>query len=501
MSLRPSNFNSDGKDAVLDIRVIVKNCSQLKSGFLSLNARLLDSNSLMVQEIEFDKALVLKPEEERCESRSIIVSNPFKWSAEAPNLYTLLLFNGAGKAAIEVERVSIGFRQVKVKGGVFTLNGVPIKLQGVNRHETDPDLGHAVSYESMLLDIKLMKQNNINAVRCSHYPDDPRWLDLCDRFGLYVIDEADLETHGFGLTGNLNQLACDPEWKEAFLDRGIRMVERDKNHPSVIIWSLGNESGFGPNHEAMAQAIRQLDSGRPIHYEQAGEEPSVDIVSVMYPAVARLVSEGKNTNEPRPFFMCEYAHAMGNGPGNLKEYWDVMRTYPRLMGGCVWEWVDHSIRQKTLEGLEWFAYGGDFGDEPNDGNFCIDGLNFPDRIPYPGLFELKKVLEPVKVEAVDLNAGKIKITNRLAFCDLSYLDGTWSLSIDGTLIDQGKLPLLAIKPGMTLEFTLPYQWSDSVGNGTGWLTFILSWQKKPLGHGKVMKLLISNSKCRVRICV
>jgi len=289
-----------------------------------------------------------------------------------------------------VESFAVGFRKITIENQQLLVNGIPVKLKGVNRHDTHPDLGHAVSLDSMIKDITLMKQHNINTVRTSHYPNDPRWLDLCDRYGLYVIDETDLECHGFGVTGNINQISDDPDWEEAYIDRVQRMVERDKNHPSVIIWSLGNESGYGRNHNAMATWIRQHESTRPIHYEGAHDAEVVDIVSVMYPTVERLIAEGQRTDDPRPFFMCEYAHAMGNGPGNLKEYWEAIYKYPRLIGGCIWEWVDHGIRQYTASGEEWFAYGGDFDDHPNDGNFCIDGLNFPDRIPHTGLIEYKR---------------------------------------------------------------------------------------------------------------
>ncbi|MBE3040904.1 MAG: DUF4981 domain-containing protein, partial [Chloroflexi bacterium] len=296
-----------------------------------------------------------------------------------------------------------------------------------------------------------------------------RWLDLCDRYGLYVMDEADLECHGFGMTGEPNWLSNHKEWEAAYLDRAERMVERDKNHASVIWWSLGNESGYGSNHDAMAAWIRQADPTRLIHYEGAREAPVVDIVSVMYPTVDYLEKQGKKSGDPRPFFMCEYAHAMGNGPGNLKEYWETIRAHPRLMGGCVWEWVDHSIRQYTETGEEWFAYGGDFGDKPNDGDFCVDGLNWPDRIPYPGLIEYKKVLEPVLAEAVDLKNGLLKLTNRYAFISLKQLEGAWQLLRDGELVEQGHLPVLDVPAGGSLEVKLPYHLPAISGGADYWL--------------------------------
>ena len=295
------------------------------------------------------------------------------------------------------------------------VNGVPVMIKGVNRHDHHPDLGRAVPLDAMRKDVILMKRHNINTVRTSHYPNDPRFYDLCDEYGLYVIDEADLECHGFTVIEDWNQLSGNPEWQDAYVERMVRMAERDKNHPSIIMWSLGNESGFGRNHEAMAAKVREIDPTRLIHYEgetrdifdkEELEPKAADVYSTMYTPVEKMAEVGQKASMKRPHIMCEYAHAMGNGPGGLKEYWDVFYTYKRLQGGCVWEWLDHGIRQKTADGQEYFAYGGDFGDQPNDGNFVIDGLLFPDRTPSPGLLEYKKVIEPVKVEEVDLKMAR-----------------------------------------------------------------------------------------------
>ena len=359
------------------------------------------------------------------------------------------------------------------------LNGVPLEIRGVNRHDTHPDLGYAVSLESMIGDIVLMKQHNVNAVRTLHYPNDPRWLDLCDQYGLYVIDEADLETHGFGYEAP-DIPARRPEWRDAFVDRARRMVERDKNHPSIIMWSLGNESGYGPNHDAMAEWIRGADPTRLLHYEGAGDSPMVDLVSTMYPTVDRLIEEGKRTDDDRPFFMCEYAHAMGNGPGNLKEYWEAIRAHPRLLGGCIWEWVDHGIRQRTASGEEWFAYGGDFGDEPNDGNFCIDGLSFPDRIPHTGLIEYKKIIEPVHVEPVDLLAGRVRVVSRYQFSSLGHLHGHWQLACDGDVTAEGDLSKLETPAGGSEEVTLPYTLPEPAPGATYWLNLSFTLAKTTL---------------------
>jgi len=404
------------------------------------------------------------------------VANPKKWSAEQPNLYTLLLtLRDADGNVLEVERSNVGFRQVEVKDGQVHVNGVPVLFKGVNRHEHDPDTGHAVTVESMIEDILLMKRFNINAVRTCHYPDDPRWYDLCDRYGIYLIDEANLETHA-----TLDKLAEDPSWRPAFLERAVRMVERDKNHPSVVIWSLGNESGYGPNHDAMAEWIRERDPSRPVHYEGAtgwggdykgaDDAPAVDIISVMYPTVERIVELAQIPGETRPLIMCEYAHAMGNSCGNLKEYWDAIEANKRLQGGFIWDWVDQGIRQVTEDGEEWFAYGGDFGDDPNDGPFCLNGVIFPDRQIQPALWEHKKIVQPVKVEAVDLLAGEVKVTNRHHFLDLSGFDIAWSLMADGAVLQSGTLLRLDTEPGESTQVTVPFTKPELEPGTEYWLT-------------------------------
>ena len=476
-------------DGMLDLHFIVKKYSKATTSGYKLYAQLLDAEGAPVYEAAAGDNFSVTAGKELAFDLATTLKAVHPWSAEEPYLYSLLLtLSAADGGVLEVEHFYVGFRRSEVRDGVFLFNGAPIKLQGVNRHETHPDLGHAVSYESMVQDITLMKQNNINTVRTSHYTNDSRWLDLCDRIGLYVVDEADLECHGFGLTGDINWLSNNKEWEAAYVDRAERMVERDKNHASVTIWSLGNESGYGTNHDAMAAWIRQADPTRLIHYEGAGEAAVVDIVSVMYPKVSYLEMQGKRTDDKRPFFMCEYGHAMGNGPGNLKEYWEVIRANPRLMGGCVWEWVDHSIRQYTEDGQQWFAYGGDFGDMPNDGDFCVDGLNFPDRTPYPGLIEYKKILEPVLTEAVDLKAGKLKITNRYAFITLEHLEGTWKLLRDGVVVQQGWLPDLDVPAGKSRGATLPYHLPTHADGADYWLdvTYSLGEDQPWASRGHVL---------------
>lgn len=391
-----------------------------------------------------------------------------KWSAEEPNLYQFILELELPSGKKEIISQNVGFRSVELKDGLILVNGKPIKFKGVNRHDNHPDLGRAVTVESMEQDIRLIKQANCNAVRSAHYPNDPRFYDLCDFYGLYVIDEADLETHGFELVGNVHQLSDDPNWQEAYLDRMERMVERDKNHPSILFWSLGNESGDGINHKAMAEWTTKQDPSRLIHYEGESrskestntilyEKDAVysDVNSTMYTPIDELEKLGQNKKLKKPHIVCEYGHAMGNGPGALQDYWDTFYKYPRLQGGFIWEWSDHGLRQKTSDGVEYYAYGGDFGDTPNDYNFVIDGLVQPDRTPTPGYFELKKVQEPVHVEGLDIEKGIVKITNRYDFISLDHLQLSWNLESEGKMIETGVLSLENIPAGTSKELSIP----------------------------------------------
>jgi beta-galactosidase/evolved beta-galactosidase subunit alpha len=314
----------------------------------------------------------------------------------------------------------------------------------------------------MLRDVLLMKQHNLNGVRTSHYPNDPRFVELCDEYGLYVVDECDVESHGFAVLGQGNDHPDWPckhaVWLPAHLDRMQRMVERDKNHASIIMWSLGNESAFGLCHRAMADWTRKNDPTRLIHYEgdQANGGEVVDVISPMYTHPPQVVEFGKRTNADKPLILCEYAHAMGNGPGGLKEYWDAFYAYKRCQGGFVWEWIDHGLTKKTAYGREYFAYGGDFGDQPNDSNFVIDGLIMPDRTPSPGLTEYKKVIEPVQTEAVDLAAGVVRLISRLDFAALDYLNLAWSIKADGAVLESGQLKVPAVSARARETLALPY---------------------------------------------
>lgn len=402
------------------------------------------------------------------------IDNPDKWTAESPTLYHLLIeVMDADDNVVEVIPQRVGFRQVELKDGLIKVNGVAILFKGVNRHEFHPDYGRAVPIEWMRRDLELMKEYNLNAVRTAHYPDDPRFYDLCDEYGLYVIDEADIETHGFVHTNNWARLSDDPEWGEMYVDRMKRMVERDKNHPSVIIWSLGNESGFGRNHIKMAEWSRGRDDTRLLHYEGETrdildktdynpQEPhqAADMFSTMYSSVEQMEALGKRTDLTQPHILCEYAHAMGNGPGGFKEYQELFEKYPRLQGGFVWEWLDHGIRQYTEDGEEYFAYGGDFGEKPHDGNFVIDGMVMPDRTPSQALVEYKKIIEPVKVKASDSDKGLVIIENNYDFITTDHLYGLWEVTYLGRVVASGQVDVTGVKAGETKEIELPVRADD-----------------------------------------
>lgn len=448
-----TNLTNNYQDADLSVRVSVKNRGQQAAGSRVVQAVLLDAQRRKIAEAS-TVPVAPAPGEEAVTELVMPVKQPKLWTAETPHLYDLvLILKDEAGATCEVGSLAVGFREVVVKDGKVLVNGTPIIIKGVNRNEWDPDLGYVTTMDAMVRDITMMKQHNINAVRLSHYPNDTRWLDLCDRYGLYVIAEADLETHGCHFINNESHLSESPEWREHYLDRIARLVERDKNHPSIIIWSLGNESGYGPNHDAQAEWVRNTDPTRPIHYERAKDAPVVDIVSAMYPSVDMLIEEGKK-DDPRPFLMCEFGHAMGNSTGNMQEYWDVIYEYPRLAGGLIWEWVDLSIRAKRENGEDWFTYGGDFNDHPNTGSFCLDGLLFPDRRIKSSLLEYKKVIEPVKIKLLDANTGKVEVENRYNFLTLAHLRGTWALLCDNVAILQGELPVLDTPAGEKTVVTL-----------------------------------------------
>lgn len=358
------------------------------------------------------------------------------WTAETPTLY-FLVFHIVNSGAYICQRV--GFREVRLKQGVLSVNNSPIKIRGVNRHEHHPKSGRAVPFEFLKRDLLLMKTHNINAVRTCHQINDTRLYDLADELGLYVMDEADLECHGCELvvegTKPAALLSDNPDWKDAYLDRAVQMVQRDKNHASVICWSLGNESFYGQNHKAMYKWIKSVDSTRPVHYEGDQNAETADMYSRMYFPVEFMIAFAKEKDWTKPYILCEYAHAMGNGPGAIKEYVEAFYKYPRLIGGFIWEWANHGLKTTNKYGKEYMGYGGDFGDEPNDGCFVMDGLIDSNHNPTPGLLEYKKAIEPVQTLRVD---GKgIQIVNRYDFLTLDHLDCTYSFIHDGGAIEEG----------------------------------------------------------------
>ena len=406
-----------------------------------------------------------------------VVSQPELWNAETPNLYTLVceLLNKKGKV-VEATSVRIGFRTSEIKDGVFFINRQKVKLVGVNRHDHDHENGKTVTRADMLRDVLLMKQLNFNAVRTSHYPNDAYFYDLCDEYGLYVMDEANVESHGVrGLISN------SPEWASAFIQRAVRMVQRDKNHPSIVMWSLGNESGMGANHAGMSGWIKDADPTRPVHYEGASadmEDPRyvpfndkknysqairyngnptdaayVDMLSRMYPSVAQLDEMTKADNGNRPIVMCEYSHAMGNSLGNLEEYWDLIRSKDRLIGGFIWDWIDQGLLKKTDDGRSFFAYGGDYGDQPNSGNFCINGVIASDRTLKPGSLQCKYVFQPINV--IKTPSGNFEIHNRYDFTNLDTLHGSYKILKNGVEVGSGQLPPQRLAPQQKGNFSPP----------------------------------------------
>lgn len=454
-----TELNDALDQGVLDIRAEIgsMNAADACGGGYRLNARLLDGSK--AKEVGAAMVSGIEPVPGAAEPAQlrIQVEQPRLWSAEEPNLYHLLLtLEDQEGGIIECIPYQVGFRRIEIAGNRFLVNGVPILLKGVNRHDYHPELGRAVPYGTMLQDVLLMKRHNINAVRTSHYPNDPRFYDLCDEYGLYVMDETDLECHGFELLGNISRISDDPDWKDAYVDRMVRMVERDKNHPSIIMWSMGNESGFGCNFEAMADWCRAKDPTRLIHYEEDREGKSVDVMSTMYTSVEKLAELASADSPKKPRIICEYAHAMGNGPGGLTEYNELFRSCEGLQGGYVWEWTDHGLKTVDDQGRSYYAYGGDFGDVPNNSNFCMDGLLFPDRTPSPGLLELKKVIEPVATEALDLGHGELEVENRFDFIGLTNLEASWSLHADGRLLQSGTVPMPVVEPHGRARLVLPY---------------------------------------------
>lgn len=386
---------------------------------------------------------------------TMVVSNPLKWTAETPNLYTLTATLKDGNKVLEVIPQKVGFRKIELKGPQILVNGQPVLFKGVNRHEMDPDRGYVISRERMIEDIKIMKEFNVNAVRTCHYPDNNLWYDLCDEYGLYVIAEANVESHGMGYGDKT--LAKNASYAKAHMERNQRNVQRSFNHPSIIFWSLGNEAGFGPNFEACYKWIKQEDPSRAVQYEQAhGNAEFTDIYCPMYLDYKRAEEYCRN-NPQIPLIQCEYAHAMGNSQGGFKEYWDLTRKYPAYQGGFIWDYVDQSLRITKPDGTTYYGYGGDWNPyDASDLNFCNNGLISPDRVPNPHMYEVGHIYQSIWVTPVDLEKGVVNIYNENFFRDLSAYYAEWQLLADGIPVQSGILNDLKVEPQKKADLKLSY---------------------------------------------
>ncbi|RYG20517.1 MAG: DUF4981 domain-containing protein, partial [Chitinophagaceae bacterium] len=441
--------------AAVDVRKFAGN--NIKNGKVSVS--LLDKQGKAVYSKE--QAFNVNADTIQTINFSGTIKNPLKWTGEAPNLYNcvITLKDDKGKV-LGVTNTKVGFRKVEIKNARLLVNGVKISVHGVNRHEHDDVTGHYTTKELMLKDIKLMKEFNINAVRLSHYPNDPLWYKLCDEYGLYLVDEANIETHGMGAEfqawfDKSKHPAYLPEWAPAQVDRTVRMVERDKNHPSIIIWSLGNECGNGQVFHDNYKWIKNRDNTRPVQFEQAGEDWNTDIVCPMYPSIGNMKRYAADTTKTRPYIMCEYSHAMGNSNGNFKEYFDIMRNSKNMQGGFIWDWVDQGIKTKDLNGKEFWAYGGDLGGFywQNDENGVADGMVSSDRTPDPGAYEVKQVYQNVWITDKAVSRGLVTIENNYDFTNLSDFNFKWILFRNGVQIKEGTFPV-SLAPHQKKDFQL-----------------------------------------------
>ncbi|MBN2612349.1 MAG: DUF4981 domain-containing protein [Bacteroidales bacterium] len=450
----------DGKylNGTLKLNVLLENLTGKALSDQKLLINIYDDESKQV--VFTDKRSVnIGAENNATVDFNAIVPGIRHWSAEFPNLYTLTLqLSDAKGNLVQATGCKIGFRSSEIKNGQLLVNGKAILFKGVNRHEHDPVTGHVISVESMINDIRLMKLFNINAVRTSHYPNDPMWYKLCDKYGIYLIDEANIESHGYGYNPK-ETLGNNPDYLDAHLYRVSNMVERDKNHPSIILWSMGNEAGTGTNFLAVYKWTKQRDNTRPVHYERAEKDTDIkerhtDVISDMYAGI-RHIDRYLKTDPDRPFFWCEYAHAMGNSTGNLQDLWDYVESQPKHQGGFIWDWVDQGLLTKNDKGRDIFGYGGDFEPEGTytDLNFCCNGLVGPDRSLHPGIWEVKKVYQYIKFKAVDPLAYKFEIKNMHDFSTLKNHKIEWEIQEDGEKILEGELPF-DIAPGHAVVVTL-----------------------------------------------
>ena len=438
-------LDDDYRNGSLSVAVRINNYSEQHQGDLALEMQLFDDNRQPVWSNAVSEALAIGSDPTQMITLSGQVDSPKLWSAEYPHLYTLVVgLKNERNEPVQYVSCKIGFRRFEIEEGLMKINGQTVEFKGVNRHEFSPLKGRAIGIEEMLKDIKLMKEHNINAVRTSHYPNHPKWYDLCDEYGLYVIDEVNLETHGTWRYGQKEEEdtipGSKPEWLGNVLDRSKSMYERDKNHPSIVIWSLGNESFGGDNFLYMHRFFKETDPSRIVHYEgvfhDRRSDAASDIESHMYTKLDYIESYARN-NPSKPFILCEYSHAMGNSCGGLSAYWELFDRYPVLQGGFIWDWIDQSILTRSQDGVEYLAYGGDFGESPHDGTFCGNGLIFADRTVSPKIAEVKKCYQSVRFDGSELSEGRLGITNKYLFTDLSEFDFVWSLMRNGDPVAEG----------------------------------------------------------------
>ena len=444
---------NEERSAVLDLQVEATLDDSYRNGLLTSKIRMKQAGINLKWQLSYKGEAVLAGEAVSEEKEVYVkaeIPEVHKWTAETPELYEFTVVTDTQEVAVRC-----GFRRIEIKDKNFYVNNQVILLNGVNHHDYNPKEGRTVTKEQMEADLRLMKQYNINAVRCSHYPANEYFYDLCDEYGLYVINEADLECHGFEWVENYTWITDDETWKDAYVDRSVRMVKRDRNHPSIIMWSMGNESAFGCNFRSAAQAIRELDDTRLIHYEGDFEAEVTDVYSTMYTRLKGLKEIAEyEVKGDKPHVMCEYGHAMGNGPGGLKAYQDMYRKYKRLQGGFLWEWYDHGIH--TVENdKEYYKYGGNYGDFPTNGNFCIDGILMPDRTPSPGMEEYKQIIAPIEITAVEGSMRKIQIQNYYDFLDLSTVTLHWEVKAEELTVQEGIVEELSIAPHESKVITLP----------------------------------------------
>lgn len=459
-----SDLVNNYKDGLFNFNIELKNTKnivekrQLKVELLDINQNKVFAETKSI-EVSTTKSNILFED---------IITNAKPWTAETPNLYTAIItLSDSENQEVQATSVKVGFRNIKIENNQFLVNGRPILIKGVNLHDHDERTGHVISEDLTLKDLTLMKQNNVNAIRCSHYPKNPFFYALCDKYGFYVIDEANIETHGMGTTNqgldtNEEAKKVHPayreDWKAAHLDRTIRMFERDKNHPSIVTWSLGNEAGNGDNFYVTYKWLKEHDTSRPVQYEGATHYENTDIQAPMYDRIPQLIEYAENNSE-RPLILCEYSHAMGNSLGNFKDYWDVIRKYDVLQGGFIWDWVDQGLVAETEDGQKYWGYGGDFGAAhlQNDANFCLNGIVNPNRTPHPGLEELKKVYQNIHFSEADYKTGHVKVTNEYFFTNLNNFKMDWELFEEGEKIESGSIGVVDVAPGESkvLDFNLP----------------------------------------------